>query len=372
MLRVAIRKRLAPFELDVEFELPTPGVAALFGPSGCGKTSTISAIAGLLEPDAGRIELDGELLLDTAQGRSLAAERRRIGYVFQEARLFPHLSVAGNLHYALKRAPATRFVSLETVIELLELEALLERRTQRLSGGERQRVAIARALLSQPRLLLLDEPLASIDRERREELLPYLESLRDRLALPMVYVSHQFDEVLRLATHVVLMQAGHVLAEGGIGTISLDRRLRTLIGPESVGAVVDGRVLGTEAGSGLMRVAVGRGELKLAAEPWPRDTPVRVQLLARDVILATRPLEQLSVRNQLSGTITAIEADDAHSDLVSVDVGGATILARVTQAATRELALAPGLPAWALIKSASLHGHSYQGARVPRCMMPTI
>src|SRR5579871_229460 len=361
MLRVAVRKRLSTFELDVDFELPTPGVAALFGPSGCGKTSTINAIAGLLEPDTGRIELDGEVLLDRVRGVSLPSEQRRIGYVFQDVRLFPHLSVAGNLRYALKRAPPTHFVSLADVIALLELESLLERRTHHLSGGERQRVAIARALLSQPRLLLLDEPLASLDRERREEVLPYLESLRDRLAVPMVYVSHQFDEVLRLATHVVLMQAGRALAEGSIGTISLDRRLRTLIGPDAVGAVIDGSVIGNDP-SGLTRVAVGRGELKLAAAPWAPGAPVRVQLLARDVILATRPAEQLSVRNQLAGTVSAIEPDDAYADLVSIEVGGATILSRVTKAATRELGLVPGLSAWALIKSASLHGRSYQRA----------
>jgi molybdate transport system ATP-binding protein len=355
MLKVAIRKRLAAFDLDVRFELPTPGVAALFGPSGCGKTSTVSAIAGLLEPDEGTIELDSQVLLDTTRGRCVPVEQRRVAYIFQHARLFPHLSVAGNLRYALKRAPPARFVDMDEVIELLELKHLLERRTQHLSGGERQRVAIARALLSQPRLLLLDEPLASLDRERRDEVLPYLESLRDRLSLPMVYVSHRFEEVLRLATHVVLMQSGRVTAQGDIGAISLDASLRSLIDPDAVGAVMDGRVLGIEAQSGLTRISLGRGEIKLGTQGWPTGTAVRVQLLARDIIVARRLPDQLSVRNHLAGTLTRIEPDGAHSDLVSIDVGGATLLARITRAATRELDLAPGLPAFALIKAASLH-----------------
>ena len=183
MLSVAVAKQLGAFRLDVKFELPTPGVVALFGPSGCGKTTAVNIIAGLLAADRGRVALDETVLLDTQQRIDVAAERRHIGYVFQDARLFPHLSVAGNLQYALKRAVGHRYVSLDAVENMLDLGALMQRRTHQLSGGERQRVAIGRALLSQPRLLLLDEPLASLDRERREEVLPYLESLRDRLEI---------------------------------------------------------------------------------------------------------------------------------------------------------------------------------------------
>ncbi len=247
MLRVAAEKQWGSFRLNVRFELPTPGVVALFGPSGCGKSTTINLIAGLLEADRGEVTLDDTVLLDTRRNIDVAAERRRIGYVFQDSRLFPHLSVAANLRYAQKRAIGTPYVSMEEVTSMLDLAPLMQRRTHRLSGGERQRVAIGRALLTQPRLLLLDEPLASLDRERREELLPYLESLRDQLAIPMVYVSHDFDEVLRLATHIVLMEAGAVIAQGSIGEMSLDRRLRALIGPEAVGAIIDGEVLGEDA-----------------------------------------------------------------------------------------------------------------------------
>src|ERR1700688_2389580 len=257
MLSVAVKKRRGSFSLDARFELPTPGVVALFGRSGCGKSTLVDAIAGLLAADSGRVALDDLVLLDTEQRLNLPPEHRRIGYVFQDARLFPHFSVAANLKYGERRAPAHRFVTLDTVAGLLDLGALMDRRTHQLSGGERQRVAIGRALLSQPRLLLLDEPLAALDAARRDEVLPYLETLRDHLAIPMVYVSHNFDEVLRLATHVVLMVAGVAVAQGGIGEMSLDPNLRAIIGPDAVGAIVDGAVLGTDSADGLARVRVG-------------------------------------------------------------------------------------------------------------------
>jgi molybdate transport system ATP-binding protein len=371
-LKVAVEKRLGPFSLDVEFDAPTPGVVALFGPSGCGKSTTINIIAGLLQPDRGAISLDDDVLLDTRRKIAIAAERRGIGYVFQDARLFPHLNVASNLRYAQRRARRAPYVTLERVLAMLDLGPLLSRRVHRLSGGERQRVAIGRALLSQPRLLLLDEPLAALDRDRREEVLPYLESLRDQLSIPMIYVSHQFDEVLRLATHIVLMQSGTVAAEGGITQMSLDPKLRALIGPEAVGAIIDGTVLGEDAASGLTRVQVGNGEVKVEAAQLLAGTRMRVQLLARDVIVATRMPQYLSVRNSLQGVVTAIDDDaackagDVGSDLVSIDIGaGAPILARVTRAATRELELAPGALVWALVKAVSLRGHSFRTAASP-------
>jgi len=359
MLQVAVAKQIGTFRLDVQFDLPTPGVAALFGPSGCGKSTTVNIIAGLLAADSGRVVLEETVLFDAWRRIDLAAEWRRIGYVFQDARLFPHLSVAGNLQYALKRAVGRRYVSLDAVANLLDLGALMQRRTHQLSGGERQRVAIGRALLSQPRLLLLDEPLASLDRDRREELLPYLESLRDQLAIPMVYVSHQFDEVLRLATHIVLMQSGTVIAQGGIGAMSVDRHLRSIIGPDAVGAIIDGEVLGRDFASGLTRVRVGRGVLRLQTAEIAPGTTLRVQLLARDIIVSTQKPQHLSVRNNLQGKVTAIEDDDGYSDLISIDIGGAHIMARITKSATRELALQLGSPTWALVKSVSLRGHSF-------------
>jgi molybdate transport system ATP-binding protein len=359
MLSVTVTKRRGSFLLDARFELPTPGVVALFGRSGCGKSTLVNVIAGLLDTDAGRVALDERVLLDTENRIFVPPERRRIGYVFQDARLFPHLSVAANLEYGRRRAPRHRFVSLDTVATLLDLGSLMDRRTHQLSGGERQRVAIGRALLSQPSLLLLDEPLASLDAARRDEVLPYLESLRDQLAIPMVYVSHDFDEVMRLATYVVLMKSGKTIAQGGVGEMSLNQDLRSIIGADAVGAIVDGTVLGKDDSSGLMRVRVGRGELKVQAPNAEVGAKLRVQLLARDLIVATEAPQHLSVRNILSGVVTAVTSDDAESDLIAMDIGGTLIMARVTKAATRELALRPGLPAWALVKAVSLRGHSF-------------
>jgi molybdate transport system ATP-binding protein len=360
MLSVDVQKRRGAFLLDAQFELPTPGIVALFGQSGCGKSTLVELLAGLLEADSGRIALDGTVLLDKALGTHVVAEKRRIGCVFQEARLFPHLRVAANLRYGERRATDKAYVDFDAVTELLGLAPLLGRRCHQLSGGERQRVAIARALLSQPRLLLLDEPLASLDSARRDEVLPYLEVLRDQLTIPMVYVSHQFDEVLRLATHLVLIRAGKTLAQGDIGTMSLRPELREIIGPEAVGAILQGQIQHIDAQSGLASVAVGAGTLRVRADGHAAGAKLRVQILARDVIVATREPHSLSVRNMLRGKVTAIARDSGDADLISIDVGGATILARITSAATQELALAPGITAWALVKTVSMRGRLFK------------
>jgi molybdate transport system ATP-binding protein len=359
MLTVAAAKRRGTFALDVRFELPTPGVVALFGRSGCGKSTVINIIAGLLRPDSGHVHLDDTVLLDTQQRVDVPPERRRIGYVFQDTRLFPHLSVAANLRYAEKRAVGTPYVDLAAVTSLLDLTALMNRRTHQLSGGERQRVAIGRALLTQPRLLLLDEPLAALDEARREEVLPYLETLRDHLAVPMVYVTHDFAEVLRLATHIVLMETGSVTAKGTVGEMSLNPRLRSIIGPDEVGAIIDGVVLGVDSSSSLTRVRVGHGELNVQATGLAVGTALRVQLLARDIIVSTHIPQHLSVRNSLAGIVTSIHGDVDDSDLITIDIGAEEIMARVTKAATRELSLRPGIEAWALVKSVSLRGHAF-------------
>jgi molybdate transport system ATP-binding protein len=370
MLAVAVKKRLGGFTAEVRFELPTPGVVALFGRSGCGKSTIVNIIAGLLAADEGRVALGDTLWLDTARGFDVPPERRSVGYVFQDARLFPHLNVAANLRYAQKRARTTPYVSLDTVVALLDLESLMSRRSHQLSGGERQRVAIGRALLTQPRLLLLDEPLAALDGARREEVLPYLETLRDRLAIPMVYVTHRFDEVLRLATHIVLLEAGSVAAQGAVAEMSLNPRLRAIIGADEVGAIIDGRIIGTDADSGLIRVQMGRGEIKIPLHAVGHaasgaGTALRIQLLARDIIVSTQRPEHLSVRNALAGTVLYIQ-DDGDSDLVTIDIGDRSIMARITKAATRDLALREGLQVWALIKSVSLRAHALGGTSVPR------
>lgn len=351
--------------LDAQFESPTPGVVALFGRSGSGKSSLINVVAGLLHATSGRVSLNETVLFDSERRIEVPTERRRIGYVFQDARLFPHLKVAANLHYGRARAVGTGFVSFEQVVLLLGLEPLLQRRTHQLSGGERQRVAIGRALLAQPQLLLLDEPLASLDSARREEVLPYLELLRDQLALPMVYVSHDFDEVLRLATYLVLMDNGRVVAQGRVAEMSLNPALRAIVGTDAVGAVVDGKVLGPDTQSGLTRVRVGSGELNVKFADHSEGQSLRIQLLARDLIVAIQPPQGLSVRNNLKGVIASVTADEEDCDLIAIDIGGAIIMARVTRAATRELGLMPGVGVWALVKAVSLRGHTFSAPGQP-------
>jgi molybdate transport system ATP-binding protein len=361
VLDVSLTQRRDGFALQVAFKAPTPGVVALFGRSGCGKSTTIDLIAGLLNPDEGHVRLDGVILVDTRERACVPAERRRIGYVFQDSKLFPHLSVAGNLRYGLKRVrEGAERIGFDDVVALLGLEPLLARRPHQLSGGERQRVALGRALLSQPRLLLLDEPLASIDAARREEVLPYLEALRDRLSIPMVYVSHQFDEVLRLATHVVLLDAGHVVAQGSPGEVSLRPELRAIVGPEAVGAVLDGTIVAVDAASKLAELRLGRGTLRINAPHATVGTSVRVQLPARDVILATELPHALSVRNAIEGVIDDVIEDDDDARLVRVDIGGAFVLSRVTVAAVCALGLKKGDAVWVLIKAVSMRGHTFK------------
>ena len=369
MLRVSLLKRRPEFTLAASFAAPTPGVIALFGRSGSGKTTLVNMIAGLLPPDEGEVQLAGTVLTDTRAAVAVAPERRRIGYVFQDARLFPHLSAAGNLRYGERRARSiAHYIRFEEVVDLLGLGALLQRRPHQLSGGERQRVALGRALLSQPQLLLLDEPLASLDVARREEVLPYFERLRDWLAIPMVYVSHQFEEVLRLATYIVLLEEGRVLAAGPVGEISLRPELRSVVAPDLVGAVLDGLVTAVDAAGGTVELAIGSGKLRVSLRDAPLGARVRVQLLARDVILATQPIQGLSVRNALLGTVIEITPDEAASVLVKVDVGGPVVLARITEGARQALELAPGDGVWALAKAVSTRGHAFRlfGTPPPR------
>lgn len=367
MLQLDIRVRRDRFSLDAKLSIPTPGVTALFGPSGAGKTTLAHAVAGLV-PTIGTISLDGETLLDTTRGISLPAEQRAVGCVFQDARLFPHLTVASNLDFGLRRQRRTVYAQRGEVIELLGLSSLLTRSPHQLSGGERQRVALGRALLGQPRLLVLDEPLAAIDSVRREEVLPYLAVLRDRFRIPMLYVSHQYEEVLRLAAQVVLMDRGHIVATDTPAALSLSTALRTRVGTSGVGAVIETEVVAKNEADGLITVLLGGHPLRLNASADAVGAHLRLRVLASDVILATACPIGLSVRNALPGRIEQLEAEDNGMFLATVLIGQDRLLARITRSAIDDLALAPGLEVWALVKAASLNQGLYRASPAPSAL----
>ena len=358
MLEVSARTRLGRFALDVELE-SAGGVTALFGRSGSGKTSIINVIAGLLRPAQGRVALNGELLFDSSRGVDVPVERRRIGYVFQDARLFPHLSVRQNLRYgAVFNRRAGRAGDAEHVIRLLGLEGLLERSPGALSGGEKQRVAIGRALLAHPRILLMDEPLAALDLQRKGEVLGYVERLREELDVPIVYVSHAIEEVVRIADRVALISEGRVLASGAPDEIMSRLDLRPATGRYEAGAVIETRVLAYDARDDISTLGFAGGELLATNLDALIGEPVRVRVRARDVSLALRPPQDSSILNVLPGRILEIVEGPGAAAEVRLAVGDAILLARVTQRSVRRLELAPGREVYALVKAISLDRHS--------------
>jgi molybdate transport system ATP-binding protein len=354
MLEVSVRRRLGDFTLDVAFTAPAPGVVALFGRSGAGKSSVVHAIAGLLRPDRGRIRIGDNVLFDSAAGIDIRPERRRLGYVFQDARLFPHMSVERNLRYGLDRAPAgERTIAFDAVVDLLGIGHLLKRRPHHLSGGERQRVALGRALLAQPRLLLMDEPLAALDAERKAELLPYLERLHDRLALPIVYVTHAMDEVARLADTLVVIEAGRVAAAGPLSTVLAEAGAVLPGGGEERLNVIEAAVAGQEAERGLTRLAFAGGELVVPAVPRAVGDRLRLRISSRDIILAARRPEAISIRNILAARVVAV-TEAAGAAFVTVALGPTVLHARITADAVHDLHLAPGDPVFVLVKSVAI------------------
>lgn len=326
-----------------------PGLTALFGRSGAGKTTLVDIVGGLVRPDRGRVAVDGQVLVDTEHDVFVPSHRRRIGYVFQDSRLFPHLSVRRNLLYGrwFNREPgsATDFGS---VVDLLGIGHLLERRPASLSGGEKQRVAIGRALLAHPQLLLMDEPLAALDEARRAEILPYIERLRDEMGVPILYVSHSVAEVARLATTVVILTDGKVTAVGPVADIL------PLADSGDGGSVLDATVARHDEAFQLSVLTSAAGELQVPRLSAPVGAPVRAYIRARDVMLSLRPPEEISALNVLAGRIAAIEpgAGGAQAE-VRLDCNGAALTARLTTKSVQRLALAPGKPVYAVIKSVS-------------------
>jgi molybdate transport system ATP-binding protein len=350
-LEVDIEHRQGTFELRACFSAPS-GLTALFGRSGSGKTTLVDIVGGLIEPQRGRVSVDGQTLVDTGRGVFVAKHRRRLGYVFQDSRLFPHLSVRQNLLYGRwfartdDRTADGVATTLESVVDLLGIAGLLDRQPDSLSGGEKQRVAIGRALLARPRLLLMDEPLASLDEARRAEILPYVERLRDEVRLPILYVSHSVAEVARLATTVVILSEGKVTAIGPV----LD--ILPLADAGDAGSVLDATVAGHDSEFGLTQLSSAAGDLwvpRLAAEPGAH---VRAYIRARDVMLSLRPPQDISALNVLAGRIVEITPRGAQAD-IRLDCNDATLMARLTNKSVQRLALSPGRPVYAVIKSVS-------------------
>ncbi len=340
------------FTLDVDVALPSSGVTAVFGHSGSGKTTLLRAIAGLERVTGGRLVIDGEVWQDG--NKFVATHQRALGYVFQEASLFPHLSVRANLEYGMRRAANTDRAHFDHMVELLDIGALLERKSERLSGGERQRVAIARALLTRPRLLLMDEPLAALDLARKQEILPYLEKLHTELQIPLLYVSHAPDEVARLADHLVVLDAGRVLANGPLQDTLARLDLPIRLG-EDAGVVLDAVVAEHDTQWHLARVDFSGGRLWVRDSGIPLGQRVRVRILARDVSIARERVTGTSIINTVPATVNAL-ADDTHPALclVRLIAGDAPLLARLTRRSAAALALAPGQQVWVQIKAVAL------------------
>lgn len=364
-LAVAVAHRQGAFRLDAAFEAGG-GVTALFGRSGSGKTTLVDIVAGLVRPERARVTLDGEILVDTEMRRFVPPHRRRIGYVFQESRLFPHLDVRANLLFGRRLARGrdrigrdrigSDGIGVDDVVGLLGIGHLLGRRPAGLSGGERQRVAIGRALLARPRLLLMDEPLAALDDARKAEILPFLERLRDRGGVPILYVSHALPEIVRLADRVVVLEAGRVVASGPVDELSARLDVAPLRAAREAGAVLAARVEAHDPAFALTRLATAAGPLHVPLLDRAVGAPLRILVSARDVTLSLARPAGTSALNVLAGTVAEIgaaEPGDPGTE-VRLDCGGAALVVRLTRRSLAEMGLRPGLPVFAAVKSVAL------------------
>jgi molybdate transport system ATP-binding protein len=354
VIDVDIHARSGTFELSATFRADAP-IVGLFGRSGAGKTTVVNAIAGIVRPTRGLIRVDDVVLYDSARGIDVAPERRRIGYVFQDALLFPHLTVESNLLYGQgRRRPSERFIGEKRVVDLLGLAPLLARKPATLSGGEKQRVAIGRALLAQPRILLMDEPLASLDVPRRSEILDYIELLRDELAIPIVYVTHSVGEIARLADTVVILSEGKCLAVGDIEDVMGRLDLKPATGRYEAGALLDTKVAGHDLEHELTKLGFEGGELWVPHLEGLVGERIRVRIRSRDVSLALRKPDGISILNVLHGTIASIRDEAGPIVEVQVATGAAHVNARITRRSLQELGIHVGQEVYALVKAVSL------------------
>ncbi len=358
MIEVRFRKQLPGLALDIAFTAAARGITALYGRNGSGKTSIIRAIAGSLRPDQGRIVAGDRLFFDSQSGVDMPIHERRVGYVFQDSRLFPHLTVRSNLMYGYKRSSGARRFGFQMAVDLLGIGHLLQRRPHNLSGGERQRVAIGRALLSQPSLLLMDEPLSSLDPPRKSELLPYIEGLRDEFGLPILYISHAFNEVVRLADQLVVVDGGKVLRSGSVFEIASEPELSPLIGRFEAGSVIECIVAQHDDDVALSTLAFVGGQLRVPRVDLDVGASVRVRIRSRDVALSlSRPMD-ISITNRLPGKLLSLTEREGPYVDVAVDIGGVTLRSLITRDSAARLGLEPGLQVWALIKTVAFDSRS--------------
>jgi molybdate transport system ATP-binding protein len=357
MIHTRLKLNYSGFALDVDLHLPGRGVTALYGPSGSGKTTCLRCIAGLERAENGFIQINDEVWQDSDKKIFVPPHKRALGYVFQEASLFPHLSVLANLEFGLKRIPKLRRrVDMAHATELLGIGHLLDRHPQHLSGGERQRIGIARALLTSPKLLLMDEPLAALDSQRKNEILPYLQRLHDELDIPVLYVSHSQDEVARLADHLVLLSDGKALASGPIGETLARLDLPLALGDDA-GVVVEGHVSAYDPHYQLLTLQLPGSDLsiRVAHAPMSQGQALRCKVQARDVSLSLQSVEQSSILNRLPVTvISEIGADNAAHVLIRLNAGGTPLLARITRYSRDQLGVHPGQQLWAQIKAVAV------------------
>ena len=352
-IEISLRHHQGDFTLAADFSAPAAGVTALFGRSGCGKTTVLRAVAGLLRADQGSVRI-GEEVWQQA-GHFVPVHHRPIGYVFQEASLFPHLSVRRNLEYGWRRVPKPqRRIEFDTVVELLGVSPLLQRASHRLSGGERQRVAIARALLTSPRLLLMDEPLSALDHTARQAILPYLESLHDELAIPSLYVSHDPNEVARLADHMVFMEHGKVTACGTAADL-LTRLDLPMAGFNEAAAILEGKVSCHDHTYHLTWIGMDCGRVAVSREDLPVGHYARVQILARDVSLSLHAHCDTSILNVVPGTIVDTREISPSQVIVRLQLlDGQTLLSRITRRSAMSLGIHEGMAVYAQVKSVAL------------------
>ncbi|MBP9952221.1 MAG: molybdenum ABC transporter ATP-binding protein [Cypionkella sp.] len=348
-LSVTLSHRFPGFVLNVDFTAPK-GLTALFGASGSGKTTVINAVAGLLRPGSGHIATENQTLLDTRTGTNLPPHRRRLGYVFQEGRLFPHLTIRQNLLYGRWFQPKSpdRF---DEIIDMLGIAPLLSRRPAGLSGGEKQRTAIGRALLSNPQILLMDEPLAALDDARKAEILPYIERLRDTAQIPILYVSHSMPEVARLATHLVVLENGQSIRSGPVGAVLADPAIAAALGWRGAGAVLHGTVIRHDS-DGIAQISTPGGDLYVP-NTAALGARLRIRIASQDIILSRHRPEGLSALNILSGEISDIQTNGP-SAYVQIRCGTDLVLAQITRRSAEILALAPGQTIFAIVKTVSV------------------